>query len=158
MFHRPPRTEDNIHNIICGKGIKVLLKIKLWGLAHQSSLVSPCQLFSLSLSLSLSFFRLIPWSIEALCIHLSAWASKTWMGRRSASSLPWETGRVPAAYMNRARPLSWGFTGFLCKPRNISFYSFLSHSFIHSPMPFLLRVPLDPAGAGPWQKMNILKY
>ena len=31
MFHRPPRPEDNAHNIICGKGIKVLLKIKLLG-------------------------------------------------------------------------------------------------------------------------------
>ena len=39
---------------------------------------------------------------------------------------------VPAAYVNRASPLSWDFIGFLCKSRNISFYSFLSHSFIHS--------------------------
>ena len=31
MFHRPPSPEDNAHNIICGKGIKVLLKIKLLG-------------------------------------------------------------------------------------------------------------------------------
>ena len=31
MFHRPPRPEDNVHNIICGKGIKVLLKNKVIG-------------------------------------------------------------------------------------------------------------------------------
>ena len=31
MFHRPPRPEDNVYNIICEKGIKVLLKIKLLG-------------------------------------------------------------------------------------------------------------------------------
>ena len=36
------------------------------GLAHWSSLVYPCQSFSFTL-----FFRLIPWSIEAPCIHLS---------------------------------------------------------------------------------------
>ena len=29
----------------------------------------------------------------------------------------------------------------------------LSHSFSHSPTPFILRVPLDPAGAGPWQEL-----
>ena len=114
--------------------------------------------FSLSLTL---FFRLIPWSTEALCVHFPAWASKTWMGRFSVSSLPWETGRAPAAYMNRASPLSWGFIGFLCKQRNISFCSLLSHSFIHSfihlPMLFLLRVRLDPAGAAPQQKETIEK-
>ena len=22
MFHRPPRPEDNVHNIICGKGMQ----------------------------------------------------------------------------------------------------------------------------------------
>ena len=48
MFHRPPRPEDNEHNIICGKGIKVLLKIKLLALAHQSSLVSTCLLYFLA--------------------------------------------------------------------------------------------------------------
>ena len=31
MFHRPPRPEDNVHNIICEKGIKVLLKNKVIG-------------------------------------------------------------------------------------------------------------------------------
>ena len=31
MFHRPPRPEDSVHNIVCGKGIKVLLKNKVIG-------------------------------------------------------------------------------------------------------------------------------
>ena len=97
-------------------------------LFHES-LVPPCLSFFLSLTL---FFRLIPWSTKALCIHFPAWASKTWTGRRSASSLPRETGRAPAAYVNRASPLSWGFIGSLCKPRNISLFLasiFLSATF-----------------------------
>ena len=32
----------------------------------------------------------------------------------------------------QSKSLVWGFISFLCKTRNISFYSFLSHSFIHS--------------------------
>ena len=113
--------------------------------------------FSLSFFLSLTFsFRLIPWSIEAPCVQLSARISKTWTGRRSASSLPRETGRAPVASVNRANSLSRSFIGFLCKPRNISLFlssiplSFI-HSFIYSPTPFLLWVSLDPAGAGPRQ-------
>ena len=35
---------------------------------------------------------------------------------------------MPTAYVNRASPLSWGFIGFLCKPRNISL--FLSSIFL----------------------------
>ena len=88
--------------------------------------------FSFFLSLTL-FFRLTPWSIEALCVHLSTQVSKTWMGRCSASSLPRETGRAPVASVNRASSLSRGFIGFLCKPRNISlFLSSIPLSFIHS--------------------------
>ena len=111
-----------------------------------------------SLSLSPSFFRLISWSIEAPCVHLSARVSKTWTGRRSASSLPWETGKAPVASVNRANFLSRSFIGFLCKPRNISLCLssiFLSTIFFpylclnHPPTPFFLQVPLDPAGARP---------
>ena len=92
-------------------------------------------ILSLSLSFSLSlplFFRLIPWSIEALCAHLSAWASKTWKGRRSASSLPWETGRAPVAYVNRASPCLGALLAF-CVNKGISasILSSLIHSFIH---------------------------
>ena len=120
-----------------------------WG-----SLVTPCfSFFSLTF-----FFRLISWSIEAPCVHLSARVSKTWTGRRSVSSLPWETGKAPVASVNRANFLSLSFIGFLCKWRNISLFLssiFLSIIFVphlslnHLPMPFFLQVPLDPAGAGP---------
>ena len=130
-------------------------------LGHPMSII-----FSLSLSLSLSlFFRLIPWSIEAPCVHLSAQVSKTWTGRHSASSLPWETGKAPVASVNRANFLSRSFIGSLCKQRNISlFFSsiFLSTTFF----PYLclnlyiflatlspLRITLDPlrldSGNGP---------
>ena len=114
--------------------------------------------FSLFFSLTF-FFRLIPWSIEAPCVHLSARVSKTWTGRRSASSLPRETGKAPVASVNRAN-LSQSFIGFLCKPRNISLFLssvFLSTIFFpylslnHPLTPFFLQVPLDPAGAGPRQ-------
>ena len=114
--------------------------------------------FFLFFSLLLSFFRLISWSTEAPCVHLSTWVSKTWTGRRSVSSLPRETGRAPVASVNRANSLSRGLIGFLCKPRNISLFLssiFLSTTFFpylslnHLPTPFLLQFPLDPAGAGP---------
>ena len=54
-------------------------------LLHQSS--GPRVFLSLSLSLSLPlFFRLIPWSAEALWVHFPARASKTLLRRRSAPS------------------------------------------------------------------------
>ena len=157
MFHRPPRPEDNVHCIICGKCIKVILKIKLLGLAHRTSLVSPCLSFSLSLPLTL-FLRLISWSIEALCDQLSARVSKTWMERHSASSLTRETGREPVATVNRANFLSRSFIGSLCKPRDISLFLssiFLSTTFFpyislnQSPTPSPLRITLDPPGLDP---------
>ena len=126
------------------------------GLAWRS-LVTLCFSFFFFLSLTF-FFRLIPWSIEAPCVHLSARVSKTWTGRRSASSLPRETGKVPVASVNRVNFLSGSFIGFLCKPRNISLFLsslFLSTIFFpylslnHPPMPFFLQLPLDPTGAGP---------
>ena len=120
----------------------------------------PVFFFFLFFSLLLSFFMLIPWSIEAPCIHLSARVSKTWTGRRSASFLPQETWKAPVASVNRANFLSQSFIGFLCKPRIISLFL----SFIFSPIiffsylslnqsltPFFLQVPLDPVGAGPQQ-------
>ena len=119
------------------------------------SLVTPCfSFFSFFFSLSF-FFRLISWSIEAPCVHLSARVSKTWTGRRSASSLPQETEKAPVASVNRANFLSRSFIGFLCKPKNISLFLssiFLSTTFFpylslnQSPTLFLLRVSLDPAG------------
>ena len=54
-------------------------------LLHQSS--GPCVFLSLSLSLSLSlFFRLIPWSAEALWVQFPVRASKTLSRRRSEPS------------------------------------------------------------------------
>ena len=51
----------------------------------------PVSLFlSLSLSLFL-FFRLIPWSAEALWVHFPAWASKT-LSRRRSVTLPHREG------------------------------------------------------------------
>ena len=41
MFHRPPRPEDNVYNIICGKGIKVLLKNKVSGASFTEAAWSP---------------------------------------------------------------------------------------------------------------------
>ena len=119
---------------------------------HPASII-----FSLSL-----FFRLIPWSIEAPCVHLSARVSKTWTGRCSASSLPRETRRAPVGSVNRANSLSQSFIGFLCKPRNVSLFLssiFLSLTLLpylslnQSPTLFLLWVSLDPAGAGPQQNL-----
>ena len=59
--------------------------IKTLPLLHQSS--GPRVFLSLSLSLSpFLFFRLIPWSTEALWVHFLAWASKTLSRRRSVPS------------------------------------------------------------------------
>ena len=60
-------------------------------LLHQS--FGPCVYLSLSFSLSLSlslFFRLIPWSTEALWVHFPAQASKTLSRRCSVPSPHWE--------------------------------------------------------------------
>ena len=67
------------HFPLCtSQGIKVPFENKVTGLAHRRSLVSLCFSFYLSFFLSLTlFFRLIPWSIEAPCVHLSARVSKT---------------------------------------------------------------------------------
>ena len=98
--------------------------------------------FFLSLSLPL-FFRLIPWTIEALCIHFPAWASKTRSRRHSASSF-WLEGalrlhsgeRVPVASVNRASPLSGALLPFCVKQGiSASILSSLIHSFIHSLTP-----------------------
>ena len=131
------------------------------------SLVTPCfSFFSFFFSLSF-FFRLISWSIEAPCVHLSARVSKIWMGRCSASSLPRETERAPVASVNRKNILSQSFFGSLCKSRNISLFFpfiFLSTTLFpylslnQSPKPFFLQVSLDPAGARPRQVAAIQDF
>ena len=96
--------------------------------------------FSLFLPL---FFRLIPWSTEALCIRFPAWTSKTQWRRRSVSSFQLEGAlhlhsgeRVPAASVNRASPFSGTLLAF-CVNQGISasILSSLIHSFIHSLTP-----------------------
>ena len=122
---------------------------------------------SFFLSLSYSSFRLVPiWTTEVCRVYLFAWASKTWMWRCPVSLLPWETRRVPAAYVDGASLLSQDFIDFLCKARNISLFSplfspphysllFFPPSFIpfllHPPTSSILRISLDSAEAGPRQ-------
>ena len=104
----------------------------------------PVSLFlSLSFSLS-SFFRLISWSAEALWVHFFARASKTLSRRHSVSSLHWEG---ICGLREHSKSHVRGFIGFLCKSRTISL--FLSPLLSLSPTPFILRVSLDPVGAGP---------
>ena len=66
--------------------------------------------------------------------------------------------RAPVASVNRASPLSGTLLAFCVNQRiSASILSSLIHSFIRSPTPFLLRVPLDLAGAGP-QHMTPLPF
>ena len=133
------------------------------------------ELWSLYLSFSFSFpfFRLNPWSTEALWVHFFAWASKTRSERHSESS-PHREGAWGLCEQSKSRVR--GFTGFLCKPRNFSlflsllfflfsFYFYFwpqttrSQSIIRPvssllPTLFIRRVPLDPAGAGPRQSLT----
>ena len=98
--------------------------------------------FFLSFFLSVSlFFRLIPWSAEALWVHFPARASKTLSRRRSASS-PHREGAWGLHEQSKSHVR--GFTGFLCKPRNISL--FLSFTF--------LVVDSGPPGSSPLKDLN----
>ena len=123
---------------------KFLLTIKL-----QASLTkawSPPVNYCLSLLFSLSlplFFRLIPWSIDALCVHFPAWASKTRLRRCCGSSFQLEGTlcihlgqRAPAASVNRASPLSGTLLAFFVNQRiSTSFsplFSYLQNSFFIS--------------------------
>ena len=118
-----------IHWSLCTtKSIKAFLENKEMGqflgnLAPPASTLSP--FFSLSLPL---FFRLIPWNTEALCIHFSARASKTPVrGSPRGGTLCYSSGHL-WPYIDDVSPLSRGFIGFLCKPRNTA--SFLPY-FLH---------------------------
>ena len=129
-----------LHLSLCTtQSIKTSLKNKVTDEFHES-LAPLCQFYlSLSLSLSLSFplfFRLIPWSTKALCIHVFAWASKTWPGRCSVSSLLQETETVPVAYVNRASPSSGVLLAF-CVNQGISSL----HSILSLPSPIADAVP-----------------
>ena len=150
------------------QGIKAPSENTVMGLAHWS-LVSPCPFF---LSLLLSFSG---WSLGAQGPSMFTYLPgllKTWTGRCSVSSLPQETGRAPAAYVNGASPLSWGFIGYLCKPRNISLFLssiFLSATFFlylslylyisksQSPTPSTLRLPWIQLGLDPGSSLSLLQ-
>ena len=146
------------HFPLCtSQGIKVPFENKVTGLAHRRSLVSLCFSFYLSFFLSLTlFFRLIPWSTEALCVHFPAWASEIWTGRHSSSSLPQETRRAPAACVNRASPLSGTLLAF-CVNQGISasILSSLIHSLIHSPMPSHFGYPGANRGRAPAERNGL---
>ena len=99
-----------------------------------AELWSLCLSFSLSLSLFF-FFRLTPWSTEALWVHFFAWASKTRSGRRPVSSPRGEgvlhlhpTERAPVASVNRASPMPGALLAF-CVNQGISASFSLPYSF-----------------------------
>ena len=74
--------------------------------------------------LSYSIFWLIPiWGIEASHVYLFAWGSKT----HARGSPRWGTlhysSRGLWPYIDGVSPLSRGFIGFLCKPRNTASFS-----------------------------------
>ena len=111
------------------------------------------------LSLSFSYSGWSPWSAGALCVHFSAWASKT----HSRRYLRWGTflnsrGHLRPTWTEQVP--CWGFIGFLRKPKNISLFSLLyfckilslslSPFIYHFANAVLPRESLDPAGAGPW--------
>ena len=123
--------------------------------------------FSLSLSLSLSS----GWSPGAKRLSEFTFLPRLLtLSRRHSASLPHLEGTWGLRKQSKSHVR--GFTGFLCKPRNISLlFSLYSFSFILlsfqpwtirfqssirpmsslSPTLSLPRVPVDPAGAGPQQ-------
>ena len=77
----------------------------------------PCVL--LSLSLPPLFFRLIPWSAEALWVHFATQASKTLSRRHSVPSPHREDSRC---LCEQHKPRVRSFIVFLHKPRYISLF------------------------------------
>ena len=109
------------------------------------------ELWSLCLSLSLLFFRLIPWSTEALWVHFFARASKTRSRGRSASPPNWEGAlclrpikRAPEASMNRTSPVSGPLLAF-CVNQGIS----ASFSLLYSFSSIFLSFNPGPSGSSP---------
>ena len=74
--------------------------------------------------LSYSIFWLIPiWGIEASRVYLFAWASKIHVrGSPRWGTLRYSSGHL-WPYIDSSSPLSRGFIGFLCKPRNTASFS-----------------------------------
>ena len=137
--------------------------------------------FFLSLSLSLSFSLFSGWIpgaqrpseftfLPGLLRPNQEGALRLYQGGGVLRPQPHREGACGLREQSKSR--ARGFIGFLCKPRNISLlFSLYSFSFILlsfqpwtirfqssirpmsslSLMLFILRVPLDPAGAGPQQ-------
>ena len=99
----------------------------------QTSLIlnslSYCILIYLSVITSATalFFTLIPWSTEALWVHLPARASKT-LSRKCSVPSPHREGAW--GLREESKPHARDFIGFLRKPRTISL--FLSFTFLSS--------------------------
>ena len=123
------------------QGIKAPFENKPANPFHLSC-VSPCHSLSLSLSLSQPDSLEHRGSLSSLFCRFSSTQSR----RCSASSLHREG---TCGLHEQSKCCVRGFIGFLCKPRNISL--FFSPLLSLLPTPFILRVSLNPAGAGPHQ-------
>ena len=117
MFHRPPRPEDSVHNIVCGKGIKVLLKNKVIGPRSPKQLGHP-------VSSLLYFLAEFPSGAWRLAMYTYALASKNQAkGSTRRGTLYYSNGpRWPN--IDGAKHL---FQGFISSPRKPSY----SASFLH---------------------------
>ena len=114
--------------------IKVPFKTKAIGPRSRKQLGLPVSIF-LSFSIQL-FFRLIPWSIGAPCVHLSAWVSKTWTGRRlRLHSLGRLGGHLWPLWTGQTSCLGVLLAFYVNKGISASFstlFSYLQHSFLIS--------------------------
>ena len=137
-------------------------KIKLLGLAEAWSprVFSSLYLsFSLSLSLSLSFsgWSLGAWGLPAFT-YLPGFLRPEQESVLRLHSLRRPGGHLWPLWTGQTSCLEVLLVLYVNQGISASFsplFSYLQHSFLislnHSPMPFLLWVPLDPAGAGPRQ-------
>ena len=79
---------------------------------------------SVSSFLSYSIFWLIPiWGIEASSVYLFAQASKAHARGSPRRGTLHYSCRCLRPYVDGSSPLSQGFIGFLCKPRNTASFS-----------------------------------
>ena len=116
------------------------------------------------LSLSFSFFRLIPWSTGALCIHFPAWASKT-HSRRCLGGAPSAIWEGACSLHEQSKSPAGALLGF-CVNQGTS-ASFLSSIFLTAKFfPYLFlyfsQLPTPSSWGNPWiqpgQDPGILEY